>query len=404
MNHSTKRILTTHAGSLPRPADLLDMLAAKEAGQPVNEAARAARLPAAVKEVVQKQIELGIDIVDDGEYSKPSFVTYINERLGGFEVDSEAPRRGPWVGSREALSFPEFYAAIHVGSRQNRMVCTGPITYKGHAQLERDIANLKAAIGNAKVEMFMPAISPSNIEEWQRNVYYKDGEEYLYAIAEAMREEYKAIVDAGLLLQIDDPRLVSYYLVRPDASIADCRKWARTRVEALNHALRGIPRERIRHHTCYGINMGPRVHDMEVKHLIDIILKINAGAYSFEAANPRHEHEWKVWGEAKLPKDAILIPGVISHSTVLVEHPELVAERICRYAGMVGKENVIAGSDCGFATFASSKEVHPSIVWAKLAALTEGARLASKELWKKAGKANKKAGVKGNAGKRKKKR
>jgi 5-methyltetrahydropteroyltriglutamate--homocysteine methyltransferase len=387
MQHSTKRILTTHAGSLPRPADLLEMLAAKEQGQPLDEAARQSRLPSAVKEIVQKQIELGLDIIDDGEYSKPSFVTYINERLGGFEVDKEEPRRGPWVGSREAISFPEFYAAIHVGSRQNRMICTGPVTYKGHAQLQCDIANLKAAVNGAKVEVFMPSISPSNVEEWQRNAYYKSQDQYVEAIAEAMREEYKAIVDAGFLLQIDDPRLVSYYLVKPDASITECRKWAKTRIEILNHALRGIPPEKIRHHTCYGINMGPRVHDMEVKHLLDLILTINAGAYSFEAANPRHEHEWKIWGNAKLPKNKVLIPGVISHSTVLVEHPELVAERIVRFASLVGKERVIAGSDCGFATFASSKEVHPSIVWAKMQALVEGARLASKELWKRGGKA-----------------
>ena len=386
MQHSTKRILTTHAGSLPRPPDLLDMLAAKEQGQSVDEARRAARLPGAVKEIVQKQIELGIDIIDDGEYSKPSFVTYANERLSGFEVDKEHRHRGPWEGSREALSFPEFYAQGHVGARQDRMVCTGPITYKGHALLKRDIKNLKAAIGNSRIEAFMPAISPSNIEEWQRNAYYKTSEEYIFAIGEAMHEEYKAIVDAGFLLQIDDPRLVSYYLVKPDASIAECRKWANQRVEALNHALRGIPPERVRHHTCYGINMGPRVHDMEVKHLLDIILKIKAGAYSFEAANPRHEHEWKIWGNAKLPKDKVLIPGVISHSTVLVEHPELVAERIVKFASLVGKERVIAGSDCGFATFAGSKEVHPSIVWAKMQAMTEGARMASKELWKKAGK------------------
>jgi 5-methyltetrahydropteroyltriglutamate--homocysteine methyltransferase len=387
MQHSTKRILTTHAGSLPRPRDLLDMLAAKEEGQPVDEAARGARLPGAVKEIVAKQVELGIDIVDDGEYSKPSFVTYVNERLGGFEIDTEHRHRGPWEGSREAISFPEFYAQGHVGQRQNRMVCIGPVTYKGYAQLQRDIRNLKAAIGDRKIEAFMPAISPSNVEEWQRNAYYKTQEEYIFAIGEAMREEYKAITDAGLLLQIDDPRLVSYYLVKPDASIAECRKWANARVAALNHALRGIPPERIRHHTCYGINMGPRVHDMEVKHLLDIILKINAGAYSFEAANPRHEHEWKIWGEAKLPKDKVLIPGVITHSTVLVEHPELVAERIVKYASLVGKERVIAGSDCGFATFAGSKEVHPSIVWAKMQAMTEGARLASKALWKKSAKA-----------------
>ena len=402
MEHSTSRILTTHAGSLPRPADLLEMLQAKEQGKPVDEAARTGRLPGAVKEIVDKQVELGIDIVDDGEYSKPSFVTYVNERLGGFEIDKDAPHRSPWAGSREALSFPEFYAQGHVGSRQNRMICSAPVTYKGQAQLQRDIANLKAAMKSANVnvkEAFMPAISPSNVEEWHRNVHYKKQEDYIVAIGEAMREEYKAIVDAGLLLQIDDPRLVSYYLVKPDASIADCRKWANQRVEALNHALRGIPPERIRHHTCYGINMGPRVHDMEVKDLIDIILKIKAGAYSFEAANPRHEHEWKIWGNAKLPKDKVLIPGVISHSTVLVEHPELVAERIGRFASLVGRERVIAGSDCGFATFAGSKEVHPSIVWAKLQALTDGARLASRELWKKAGKRKAAKNVAKNAGK-----
>ena len=383
MQHSTKRILTTHAGSLPRPTDLLAMLAAKEDGHPVDETKRAARLPGAVKEIVQKQIELGIDVIDDGEYSKPSFVTYVNERLGGFEVDNEHRNRGPWEGSREALSFPEFYAQGHVGARQNRMVCTSPITYKGHAQLQRDIANLKAAIGNAKIEAFMPAISPSNIEEWQRNAYYKTNEEYIYAISEAMREEYKAIVDAGFLLQIDDPRLVSYYLVKPDASIAECRKWANQRVEALNHALRGIPPERVRHHTCYGINMGPRVHDMEVKHLLDIILKIHAGAYSFEAANPRHEHEYHVFEGVKLPAGKILIPGVISHTTNLVEHPELVAERIVRFAKLVGRENVIAGADCGFAASALRfNDTHPSVAWLKFAALAEGARLATRELWR----------------------
>jgi 5-methyltetrahydropteroyltriglutamate--homocysteine methyltransferase len=404
MNRSTDRILTTHAGSLPRPADLLEMIQAKEQGQSIDEAARAARLPDAVKEIVGKQIELGIDIVDDGEYSKPSFVTYTNERLGGFELDKEHRHRGPWVGSREALSFPEFYAQLHVGARQDRMVCTKPVTYKGHDILQRDIANLKAALKGKRVsDVFMPAISPSNIEEWQRNVYYKTQEEYLFALGEAMREEYKAIVDAGFLLQIDDPRLVSYYLVKPDASIAECRKWAAQRVEALNHALRGIPKEKIRHHTCYGINMGPRVHDMEVKHLLDIILTIRAGAYSFEASNPRHEHEWKIWGSAKLPKDSVLIPGVISHSTVLVEHPELVAERIGKFASLVGRENVIAGTDCGFATFAGSKEVHPSIVWAKFQALSDGARLASKELWKKAGK-KKVAAKKGKSAPAKRKR
>jgi 5-methyltetrahydropteroyltriglutamate--homocysteine methyltransferase len=382
MKRSADRILTTHAGSLPRPADLLDMNEAKEQGKGFDEAAHGKRLRAAVGEIVHKQIELGIDVIDDGEYSKPSFVTYVNERLGGYEVDKDAPPRNPWKGSREDLAFPEFYAAGHVGSRTRRMMCTSAVTYKGHALLKRDIENLKAALNGAKPqEVFMPAISPGNVEEWHRNAYYKTQEEYLFAIADALREEYEAIVNAGFLVQIDDPRLVSFYMVNPKATIEECRKWAEVRVEALNHALRNIPPEKVRHHTCYGINMGPRVHDMEVKHLVDIILKIRAGAYSFEGANPRHEHEWQVWKDAKVPDGKILIPGVISHSTVLVEHPELVAERIGKYAGFMGRENVIAGADCGFATFATSKEVHSSIVWAKLKALRDGAQIASKQLW-----------------------
>ncbi len=381
MKRSSDRILTTHAGSLPRPPDLLDLVQ-RNGAKVFDETGNAERLRKAVSEIVRKQAELGIDVIDDGEFGKPSFVSYINERLCGYEVDTVAGPRNQWASSREGLSFPEFYAPTHVASRHAHMVCTGPITYNGHAQLKRDIDNLKAALNAVKVEdVFMPAISPSNIEDWQRNAYYKTQEEYVFAIAEAMREEYRAIVDAGFLLQIDDPRLVTYYIIHPEASVADCRKWAEIRVAALNHALRDIPLEKIRFHTCYGINMGPRIHDMELKDIVDIILKIRAGAYSFEAANPRHEHEWKVWKNVKLPDGKILIPGVISHSTVLVEHPELVAERIVRFAGVVGRENVIAGSDCGFATFAGSKEVHPSIVWAKFKALADGARIASKELW-----------------------
>jgi 5-methyltetrahydropteroyltriglutamate--homocysteine methyltransferase len=381
MKHSTDRILTTHAGSLPRPPELLERVE-RDGPRAFDDPAASARLRSAIGDVVKMQTELGIDIVDDGEFGKPSFVSYINERLGGYELDTVAGPRNQWASSREGQSFPEFYAQTHAASRHTHMVCTGPITYKGHARLQRDIDNLKAALGGVKVEeAFMPAISPSNIEDWQRNVYYKTQEEYVFAIAEAMREEYRAIVDAGFLLQIDDPRLVTYYIIHPEASVADCRKWAEIRVAALNRALRDIPEEKIRFHTCYGINMGPRVHDMEFKDIVDIILKIRAGAYSFEAANPRHEHEWKVWRNVKLPEGKILIPGVISHSTVLVEHPELVAERITRFANVVGRENIIAGSDCGFATFAGSKEVHPSIVWAKFRALSEGARIASKELW-----------------------
>jgi len=382
MKRSSERILTTHVGSLPRPPDLLAMVQAKEQGKAVDETVHATKLRDAVKGIVRKQIELGIDVIDDGEFGKPSFVSYVNERLGGFEPDIEVPRQSPWAASREARSFPEFYGDGHVAARQNHMVCTAPVTYRGMAQLQVDIANLKAALDGGKpAEVFMPAISPTSAADWQRNGYYKSEEEYLFAIADALREEYEAIVKAGFLLQVDDPHLVTYWIKEPDLTLEQCRKWAELRVEALNHALRNIATEHVRHHTCYGINMGPRIHDLEFKHIIDIVLKIRAGAYSFEAANPRHEHEWKLWETVKLPDGKSVIPGVISHSTVLVEHPELVAERIARFAKAVGRDNVIAGADCGFATFAGSKEVHPSIVWEKFKSLVEGARIASKQLW-----------------------
>ena len=399
MQRSTDRILTTHTGSLPRPRDLLELVRARSRGEATDEPAFQARLRQAVGEIVRKQAEVGVDVVDDGEFGKPSFVTYVRERLAGL-TRQDGERQSPWIRSREAIAFPEFYKqqAGAVNARQALMACTGPISYRGHAELARDLDNLKAALAGVKVKgAFVPSISPSNIEDWNRNAHYKSDEEYLYAIADAMREEYQAIVAAGFLVQIDDPQLVTHYVVNPTASIADCRKWAQRHVAALNHALRGIPREKIRYHTCYGINMGPRVHDMEVKDIVDIVLKVNAGAFSFEAANPRHEHEWTVWAAAKIPDGAVLIPGVISHSTVLVEHPELIAQRIARFARIVGRENVIAGSDCGFATFAGSDEVHESIVWAKFAALAKGAQIASKELWarsraaKKVAKARKRA-------------
>jgi 5-methyltetrahydropteroyltriglutamate--homocysteine methyltransferase len=262
------------------------------------------------------------------------------------------------------------------------MGCTAPLTYKGQAALKAELDNLKNALkGVSPAEVFVPCISPANIEDWNENRYYRTNDEYLTAIADAMNVEYKTIVDAGFLVQVDDPRLVSYYLMDPKMSVEDIRKWAMQRVETLNHALRGIPTEKIRYHTCYSINMGPRVHDLEVRHIIDILLKIRAGAFSFEASNPRHEHEWAVWKEAKLPEGTVLIPGVITNSSVLVEHPELVAQRILRYADFMGRENVIAGTDCGFASFAGSDEVHASIVWAKFDALVKGAEIASKKLW-----------------------
>jgi 5-methyltetrahydropteroyltriglutamate--homocysteine methyltransferase len=379
MKRSTERILTTHAGSLPRPDDLLDMM--QTAG--IDRATRAARVRNAVAEIVRIQLDLGLDIVDDGEMSKPSFVTYVQERLAGFEP-SRAPAGLPWAGSREVLAFPAFYASTSNTARiATPLACVAPVRYTGHEAVRADIANLQAALGGVEgKDAFLPAISPSNIEGRYANKFYKTEEEYLFAIADAMREEYKAIVDAGLLVQIDDPRLVTYYIMQPHASVADCRRWAEARVEALNHALRDIPRDRVRFHTCYSINMGPRVHDMQLKDIVDVILKVRAGAYSFEAANPRHEHEWRVWEGVTLPDDTVLIPGVITQSTVLVEHPELVAERIMKFASVVGRERVIAGADCGFATFAGSTEIHPSIAWAKLGALVEGARVASAQLWR----------------------
>jgi 5-methyltetrahydropteroyltriglutamate--homocysteine methyltransferase len=380
VKRSTDRILTTHAGSLPRPADLLGIMRAGD------RAASATRIRSAVTQVVDEQLAVGLDIIDDGEMSKPSFVTYVQERLAGFEVVGE-PAGFPWAGSREVLAFPEFYeASVSQGAndarRAPRLACTGPVAYTGHEAVRTDIENLKAPLrGRVVAEAFIPAISPSNIEGRWPNMHYETDEDYLFALADAMREEYRAIVDAGFLVQIDDPRLVTYYIMQPRASVADCRRWAEVRVEALNHALRDIPRERVRFHTCYSINMGPRVHDMQLRDIADVILKVRAGAYSFEAANPRHEHEWRVWQDVKLPDGAILIPGVITQSTVLVEHPELVAERIARFASVVGREQVIAGADCGFASFAGSTEIHPSVAWAKLQALVDGARLASRQLW-----------------------
>jgi 5-methyltetrahydropteroyltriglutamate--homocysteine methyltransferase len=276
--------------------------------------------------------------------------------------------------------------AEQVSARRRRalMVCTGPIKYQGQQQLRAELDLLKSALkGATGTEAFVPAIAPSNVETTTPNEYYSTGEAYVFAIAQAMREEYLAIVDAGFLLQIDDPFLVTYYITRPDLGIAECRKWAALRVEALNAAIAGIPSDRIRFHTCYSVNMGPRVHDMALKDIIDIILEVRAGGYTFEAANPRHEHEWEEWKRVKLPDDKVLLPGVITQSTVLVEHPELVAQRIARFAAVVGRERVIASADCGFASFAGSNEVHPSIVWAKFASLVEGARIASKRLWGK---------------------
>jgi len=388
MIRSTDRIRTTHVGSLPRPDALIEVMIAQNEGKNVDDATYNKALADAVDEVVRKQIDLGVDVVDDGEFSKRGFAVYAHERLGGLEETGKS-RPSPWALSRESEEFPEFYAGEKLAGERPptpstmQMVCSGPITYVGQDLLNRDIANLKAAAEkHGAEEVFMPAISPSDVVGNQLNEYYGTEEEFLTAVADALNEEYRTIVDAGFLLQIDDPRLINYYVKNPQLSIQDCRKWAAEQVEAINYSLRGIPEDRIRYHTCYGINMGPRVHDMEMKDYMDIVLNINAAAFSFEHGNPRHEHEWALWEELKLPDGKMVIPGVITHSSVLVEHPELICQRLVRFANVVGRENVMAGGDCGFGTQAMAEpEVHPTVVWAKFAAMAEGARRASEQLW-----------------------
>ncbi len=395
MKRSTDRILTTHVGSLARPDALIPFLRAMERAQPYDrgEFARAAREAVAV--AVEKQVEAGIDIVTDGEQGKPSFFGYVVERFDGFERKPvpAGQEKNPRSTGREYRAFPDYYAwaeriAEWAGGRGGDRsfgidTCTGPIQYKGQAVVQAEIENIKAALhGLPHEEVFMPAIAPSYIAATLPNAHYRTEAEYEHAIADALREEYRAIVDAGFILQIDDPRLVTYYMMNPDKSIEDCRRWAAERVEAINYSIRGIPPEKIRFHTCYSIDVGPRIHEMEMKDIIDVLLKIDAGAYSFEAANPRHEHEYHVFERVKVPDGKILIPGVISHTTNLVEHPELIAERIERYAKLVGRENVIAGADCGFAASAVRfNDTHPSVAWLKFAALAEGARIATKRLW-----------------------
>jgi len=393
MKASATRILTTHTGSLPRPADLVALLNRKELGEPYDRTAFGERVRGAIVEIVRRQAATGLDVIDDGEHSKVNWMAYARARLRGLEEIDSPPRfRGP---TRDSRAFPQTYEDMRVmlaarsGAlvakrtvRPKTQICSGPIGYVGEDELKADIANLKHALrGIAAEEAFITAISPSNLELYYENRYYASDEAYLAALAEAMRVEYRAIVDAGFLLQIDDPRMATHYNRAVDASTEDCRKFIALRVEAVNHALRGIPPDRVRFHTCYSVNIAPRVHDFELKHFVDLMLRVNAGAYLIEAANPRHEHEWALWRDVKLPDDKILVPGVVSHCIHLVEHPELVAQRIVRFAEVVGRERVIAGTDCGFGTSGAGDEVHPEVAWAKLAALVEGARLASQTLW-----------------------
>jgi 5-methyltetrahydropteroyltriglutamate--homocysteine methyltransferase len=384
LDESNRRILTTHTGSLPRPDALSNLLFAKMNQQSADAAALGRETREAVKAIVGKQIDCGIDIVSDGEQSKASFQIYATERLAG--IEKITPQPGERV-TRENLAFPAFYrTGAHSGSARARWACTGPIAYVGQAPLQQDLDNLKAGLAGRKpIDVFVPSVSPSSCAGLMENRYYKTDDEHVLAVAEAMRVEYEAIVAAGFQLQIDDPRLAMHYMLTPDETVEQARGWARKRIEILNHALRNIAPERVRHHTCYGINMGPRTSDMEMKHLADLIVTIRAGFYSFEAANPRHEHEWKIWETVKLPEGKVLMPGVITHASLLVEHPELVAERLVRFARIVGRERVVASTDCGFAsTLAPGQppEIEPEIVWAKFQSLAEGARLATKELWR----------------------
>ena len=383
MKRSTDRILTTHVGSLARPTELLDTMKEKENGRPYDHALFDRQVTAAVADRVGRQVEAGIDIVTDGEMSKVSFLGYVKDRLGGYEVDTGETRLAPsW--QKEVDDFPDYYADYFkkyssTVSPLRRIICKGPITYVGQELLQTDIANLKAAVAHYDVaDVFMPSTGPSG---FGRNEYYESHEEYLHAVADAMHEEYLGIVDAGFILQVDDPFLIDM-LSDPSFDKEERQRQARVHVEALNHALEGIPTEKIRHHTCYGLNHGPRMNDIPLSDAVPFMLAINAGSYSFEVANPRHYHEWRIWEDVKLPDGKILIPGLIGHATNYVEHPELIADYIVKYAGLVGRENVIAGADCGFSSRASyAPEVHPTVVWPKFHALAEGAALATKQLW-----------------------
>jgi 5-methyltetrahydropteroyltriglutamate--homocysteine methyltransferase len=378
-----RRILTTHVGSLPRPQSLSVKLLARMSGEGYDQQALADELHRAVGDIVKKQVELGVDVVSDGELSKTSFQYYVTDRLSGLERFTPKPGVRK---TRENAAFPAFYKdGSHSGTQPTRYACTGPLKYVGQKQVQADIANLKAGLkGHSPVDVFMPSVSPSSCVGLMENRFYRDEEEHLYAVAEALREEYQAIVAAGFIVQIDDPRLAMNYMLHPELTVEQQRAWAVKRIAALNHALRGIPEERVRHHTCYCINMGPRTSDFELKNFADLIVTINAGYYSFEMANPRHEHEWRVWEQVKLPEGRVLLPGCITHASVIVEHPELVAERIMKLAKLVGRERVMASSDCGFASTLSANEppeIEPEIVWAKFESLAAGARLASRALW-----------------------
>jgi 5-methyltetrahydropteroyltriglutamate--homocysteine methyltransferase len=387
MKRSTDRILSTHVGSLIRPPALQDFLRARQKGEAIDTPAYEKCVTDSVAEVVRRQAEAGVDVISDGEFGKAiSWSQYALERLSGFERRPVKPGANPFARGADRERFAEFYAELDARegvATTSDSVCVGPIAYTGQAELQRDIDNFKAALKSVKVEeAFLPVAAPASVIPDRKNEYYKSDEECLHAIGEAMRTEYKMIVDAGFLLQLDDARAaVSYDRMVPPASLDDYRRWVAMHMEVLNHAIAGLPAERIRYHVCWGSWPGPHTTDVPLADIVDLILSVRVGAYVIEGANPRHEHEWKVWQDVKLPDGKVLIPGVISHATNVVEHPELVAERLVRYAKLVGRENVIGGTDCGFAQGPFHRRVHPSIMWAKLEALAAGARLASKQMW-----------------------
>jgi 5-methyltetrahydropteroyltriglutamate--homocysteine methyltransferase len=373
MRRSTDRILVSHAGTAPRTVDLTD-------------------LPRAVKDVVKRQVDVGIDIVNDGELSKSNFTNYVKDRLGGITPAPQGASLPPRnINARDLREFPEFFASGGGGFGRNRpgttstvptgflqrMVVSSPLTYVGESTVQADVANLKAALVGLDVEGFLPAVAPGTIEHWLYNQYYSTDEEYLFALADALHHEYKAITDSGLNIQIDDPDLPDGWQMFPEMSVEDYRKYATVRADAINHALRDIPTEQIRLHVCWGSGLGPHQNDIDLRDIADIVLRVRASVYSIEAANPRHQHEWRVWQEVKLPEGTSLMPGVIGHATDIIEHPRLVADRLIQYAGLVGKENVVAGTDCGV----GSRVWNGEIAWAKFAAMAEGARIASAELW-----------------------
>jgi 5-methyltetrahydropteroyltriglutamate--homocysteine methyltransferase len=381
MKFSTERILTTHAGALPLPADLMEMHNAQAAGRSIDQLAFSKRVTGAVADIVKKQIACGLDIINDGEQGKSNFSRYARERLSGFiEREVKASDQASTIFARDLTEFSDYFQArtYHRGDNIKRVFCDAPLKYVGHESLKAEIADFKAALQGQKYEeAFLPAIAPGTIEHWMKNDHYPNDEAYLVAIADAMHEEYKAIVDGGFLLQIDDPDLPDGWQFMSKMTVPEYRKYAELRVDALNHGLRDISPDRVRFHTCWGSYHGPHKYDIALRDIIDIILKVNANTISIEAANPRHEHEWRVWQEVKLPAGKVLVPGVVGHATDIVEHPQAIADRLVRYAEIVGRENVMAGTDCGLGPRVGS----PQICWAKFEAMAEGARLASKELW-----------------------